>query len=227
MKFDNIKAIAFDLDGTLVDTLPDLIAAANAMRAEQGLAPLPAERVREHVGDGIASLVHRALTDARDGRATDEQWQQAFRFFVGYYREHLTDHSQIYPGVLTALGLLRALKLPLAVVTNKSERLAEPLLRELKMADDFALLIGGDTLPEKKPSALPLAHTCELLGVKPADLLMVGDSANDVAAARAAGCPVVLVGYGYGDAAALDADLVIDDLGRLYDLIRPVGGEPA
>jgi phosphoglycolate phosphatase len=102
-----------------------------------------------------------------------------------------------------------------------------PLLQELGLADDFGLIIGGDTLPEKKPSALPLMHTCQAFGVKPDSLLMIGDSANDVRAARAAGCPVALVRYGYADADTLDADLVIDSLEVLYDLLRPTPGSDA
>lgn len=221
MKLDAIKAIAFDLDGTLVDSLPDLIAAANAMRTELGLPPLQDARIRAHVGDGIASLVHRAITDERDGQAPHEQWEQGFRFFVQYYRAHLTVHTTVYPGVTTALGLLKALQLPLAVVTNKSERLAQPLLQELGLADDFALILGGDSLPEKKPSAMPLLHTCQAFHIQPAELLMIGDSANDVRAARAAGCPVALVRYGYADADSLQADLVLDSLEALYGLLKP------
>ncbi|TDR73068.1 phosphoglycolate phosphatase [Paludibacterium purpuratum] len=221
MKLEHIKAIAFDLDGTLVDSLPDLIAAANAMRDHLGMPALQHARIREHVGDGIASLVHRAITDERDTLAAHEQWEQGFRFFVQYYRQHLTVHTTVYPGVTTALGLLKALQLPLAVVTNKSERLAQPLLQELGLADDFALIIGGDTLPEKKPSALPLTHTCQAFGVQPSELLMVGDSANDVLAARNAGCPVALMRYGYADADSLGADLALDTLESLYDMIKP------
>jgi phosphoglycolate phosphatase len=227
MKLDHIKALAFDLDGTLVDSLPDLVAAANAMRAHLGMQPLHDERIQSHVGDGIASLVHRAITDDRDSLAPHEQWEEGFRYFVQYYRQHLTVHSTVYPGVTTGIGLFKALKLPLAVVTNKSERLAVPLLQELGLADDFGLIIGGDTLPERKPSALPLAHTCQAFNVAPEALLMIGDSVNDVLAARATGCPVALVRYGYGDADTLGADLVIDTFEALYDLLRPVPGQEA
>ncbi|MBV8047048.1 MAG: phosphoglycolate phosphatase [Paludibacterium sp.] len=221
MKLEHIKAIAFDLDGTLVDSLPDLIAAANAMRAHLDMPALQHARIREHVGDGIASLVHRAITDERDALAPHDQWEQGYRFFVQYYRDHLTVHTTVYPGVTTGLGLLKALNLPLAVVTNKSERLAQPLLQELALADDFALILGGDTLAEKKPSALPLLHVSQAFGVQPGELLMVGDSANDVLAARNAGCPVALMRYGYADADSLNADLTLDSLETLYDLIKP------
>lgn len=215
-----IRAVAFDLDGTLVDSLPDLAAAANAMRAAFDLPPLPQERIQSHVGDGIGSLVHRALTDSRDGQAATSDWERGYAFFVRYYHEHLDEGTTIYPGVVDALALLRTLQLPLAVVTNKSERLALPLLERLGLRDYFSLVIGGDTLAERKPSAMPLLHTAQVLGVPPAALLMVGDSANDVLTARAAGSPVVAVDYGYADAMELKADLTVDNLARLYDLMK-------
>jgi len=220
MTLSHIRAVAFDLDGTLADTIPDLAAAANAMRLHFDLAPLLAERIQSHVGDGIASLVHRALTDERDGQAPIETWQAGFAFFVKYYHEHLCDYSRLYLGVEAGLDLLRARQLPLVVITNKSERFAVPLLQQLGLADRFSLILGGDSLPEKKPSALPLLHACEVLGIKPNELAMVGDSANDVLAARAAGSVAVAVSYGYGDAAKLQADAVIGNLAELYDLMK-------
>jgi len=221
MTLQHIQAIAFDLDGTLVDSLPDLIAAANAMRHHLGLEPLLHDRIRDHVGDGIASLVHRAITDEREGQAEHQQWEDGFQFFVNYYRQHLTVHSTVYPGVISALNLFKALKLPLAVITNKSQRLALPLLEELGLAEDFSLILGGDSLTEKKPSAMPLLHACQVMGVAPEALLMVGDSANDVLAARAAGSPCVLVSYGYGAADQLQADIVVDSLEALYPMLKP------
>jgi phosphoglycolate phosphatase len=223
MNLQHIKAIAFDLDGTLVDSLPDLVAAANAMRAHLNLPALQDDRIREHVGDGIASLVHRAITDLRDGEAEPKLWEQGFLFFVQYYRQHLTVHTTVYPGVTTAIGLLKALNLPLTIISNKSERLVLPLLQQLGLADDFSLVLGGDSLIEKKPAALPLLHACQVLDISPDALLMVGDSHNDVLAARAAGSPVVVVSYGYGDAANLQADAVLDNLERLYDMMNPAG----
>jgi phosphoglycolate phosphatase len=190
------------------------------MRAHLDMAPLQHARIQEHVGDGIASLVHRAITDERETLADHDTWSRGFQFFVQYYRQHLSTLSSIYPGVITGLELLKALKLPLAVVSNKSERLALPLLQQLQLADDFSLILGGDSLAEKKPSPLPLLHACQTLGVEPGALLMVGDSANDVQSARAAGCPVLLVSYGYGDAAELQADGVITTLESLYDMIK-------
>ncbi|AXK40052.1 phosphoglycolate phosphatase [Crenobacter cavernae] len=216
----SIEALAFDLDGTLVDSLPDLAAAANAMREHFGLAQLSAERVASHVGDGLAKLVHRTLTDEKDGVAEVSQWEAGLAFFARYYREHLADLTRPYEGVAEALQLLRAKRLPLAVVTNKPAAFAVPLLEQLGLAEHFSLILGGDSLPEKKPSALPLVHTAEVFGVAPEKLAMVGDSINDVLSARAAGCPVVAVSYGYGSLADGDADATVGNLVELYDLLK-------
>ncbi|POA98376.1 phosphoglycolate phosphatase [Chromobacterium sinusclupearum] len=220
MNLKHIQAVAFDLDGTLVDSIPDLANAANAMREHLGLPPLAAERIQSHVGDGIASLVHRAITDERHAEADGPAWERGYRYFIQHYREHLTDHTTVYPGVRDGLALLRARQLPLVLITNKSERLAVPLVEELGLRDHFSLILGGDTLPEKKPSALPLLHACQVLGIPPQDLAMVGDSANDVAAARAAGSTAIAVRYGYADASTLGADLAVDSVAELYDLMK-------
>lgn len=221
MNPDIIKAIAFDLDGTLINTLPDMLAAANAMRQQLDLPSLPAERISSYIGDGIASLVHRALSDQIDGTVNAADWARGFQAFVSHYRANLCVDSTVYPGVTTALGLLKARQLPLAVITNKSARLATPLLQHLGLADDFSLILGGDSLTEKKPSPLPLLHTCQVFNIAPAELLMVGDSKNDLLAARAAGCPVALVSYGYADVGKLGADLVLDSIEALYTLLQP------
>ena len=227
LTWQQIHAIAFDLDGTLVDSIADLAAAANAMRTELGLPPLPQDTVAGYVGDGVATLVHRSLTDTRSGQADDALWQQGFVAFVRYYRDHLAVHTRAYPQVETALKLFKKHNLPLAVVTNKNEVLAVALLQQLGLLDYFSLVIGGDTLPEKKPSPQPLLHCAEVLGVTAENLLMVGDSANDILAAHAAGCPSVGVNWGYADMDALwqnpatRPNLVIDSLPEIYDRLYP------
>lgn len=220
MNLKHIKAIAFDLDGTLVDSIADLAASANAMRDALDLPPLPAERVMSYVGDGVGSLVHRTLTDSRDQQADEALWMQGFTLFVRHYRDHLTDNTRMYPGVADALGLLRSLDLPLAVITNKSQYLTVPLLQALGIDTAFSLILGGDSLDEKKPSALPLLHTAAVLNVKPQDMLMVGDSENDIACARKAGAVAAAVSYGYRDAANLEADLVVGSLVDLFAIIK-------
>ncbi len=224
---EHVQAVAFDLDGTLCDSVADLAAAANATRRHLGLPDLPEKTVESYVGDGIANLVHRVLTDSRDNRAPQDQWEEAFTFFITYYREHLSVYTRAYPQTDTGLGLLKSLGIPLAVITNKNEVLAVELLKQLRLADYFSLILGGDSLPEKKPSPLPLRHAAEVLGVDVKNMLMVGDSHNDILAAKAAGCLSVGVSYGYGDMAELSAepatrpDWTIDALPQIYDHLRP------
>ena len=220
MNLKHIKAIAFDLDGTLVDSIADLAASANAMRQALGLPPLDAERIKGHVGDGVASLVHRALTNDKDGQADEALWAQGFTLFIQHYRANLTTHTRMYPGVAESLNLLRSLELPLVVITNKSHRLAAPLLAELGIDSAFSMILGGDSLPEKKPSALPLLHAAAVLNVKPQEMIMVGDSENDILCANKAGALAVAVSYGYRDAATLGADLTVDSLVDLFALLK-------
>lgn len=201
-----IRAVAFDLDGTLTDSVADLAAAANAMRARLGLPELPQEVVQSYVGDGISVLVHRALTGDKTGQAEDALLEQGLDIFIRYYAEHIADATRTYPETETALAMLRKMELPLAVITNKSEVLSVKLLNELNIGQYFSLVVGGDTLPQRKPSPEPLRHAARVLGVEPEQMLMVGDSHNDMLAAKAAGCPCVGVEFGYGDMAQLSRD---------------------
>lgn len=222
----DIRAAAFDLDGTLVDSLADLAAAANEARRSENLPLLNEELMKSFVGDGVGVLVHRALTGSPEGRAPDEIWQRAFAVFAKHYAENLDRNTYIYPEVETGLQLLKSLGLPLAVITNKREIWATELLRRLGLADLFSLVVGGDTLPERKPSAAPLLHAAEILGVKPENLAMVGDSRNDMIAAQAAGCFSIGVRYGYADMDALSTDpttrpdWIVDTLPQIYDRLR-------
>ncbi|UXY14378.1 phosphoglycolate phosphatase [Chitiniphilus purpureus] len=216
-----LRAFAFDLDGTLIDSIADLAHAANAARADLGLPPLPQATVQGFVGDGAASLVARTLAGehAANWHGTPEQ-QQAMARFDAHYKAGLTIATRFYPEVQETLHTLHELGYRLAIVTNKPERYTLPLLRELGVSERFDVIIGGDTLTEKKPSPLPLQHVLDTLGLTPAQLLMVGDSKNDVLAAKAAGTPSVLVSYGYGhDVHALGADHVIRFFSELLEFI--------
>ncbi|WP_107688269.1 phosphoglycolate phosphatase [Neisseria wadsworthii] len=223
----HVQAAAFDLDGTLCDSIPDLTSAANATRQHMGLPTLPDKVVESYVGDGIAKLVHRILTETREEEAPQSQWEEAFAFFMQYYREHLSDFTRAYPETEAGLGLLKSLGIPLAVITNKNELLAVELLKQLKLADYFSLILGGDSLSEKKPNPLPLQHAAEVLGVDVKNMLMVGDSHNDILAAKAAGCMSVGVSFGYGNMAELSKksstkpDWVINSLPEIYENLRP------
>lgn len=224
---EHVQAAVFDLDGTLCDSLPDLAAAANAMRASLDLPPLPQPTVESYVGDGIAVLVHRALIGNVDGRAEEKLWAQGFTLFVQYYAEHIADRTRAYPETEAGLGLLKSLGIPLAVITNKNEVLAVKLLEALGLSDYFSLVLGGDSLPEKKPSPAPLLHAAEVLGVSVENMIMVGDSRNDILAAKAAGCPSIGVTFGYGDMAELSKheatrpDWTIGSLPEIYENLRP------
>lgn len=224
---EHVQAVAFDLDGTLCDSIPDLAAAANAMRRHMNLPELPEATVESYVGDGIANLVHRVLTNSRDQEAPASDWETGFTFFIRHYREHLSDFTRPYPETEAGLGLLKSLGIPLVVVTNKNELLAVELLRQLRLADYFSLILGGDSLSEKKPSPLPLQHAAEVLNIDPANMIMVGDSANDILAAKAAGCLSVGVTFGYGDMTLLSQepatkpDWLIGSLPEIYENLRP------
>ena len=224
-----IRAIAFDLDGTLCHTLPDLVAAANASRAHMGLPPLPDAVIESYIGDGIPRLVHRVLTNRRDGDADapPAEHAEAYRYFTAYYLDHLSDKTHPYPQVPETLAALQQRGLALAVITNKNEEHATRLLADLNLARHFTRILGGDSLPEKKPKPLPLTSTAAAFGVAPHEMLMVGDSANDVLAGKAAGCPTVAVTYGYADVRALQqdpatrADYLIERFDELLNLIHP------
>lgn len=224
---EHVQAVAFDLDGTLCDSVPDLAAAANATREFMDLPPLPAGVVESYVGDGLANLVHRILTDSRNGSAGQEEWEKAFAFYIRYYRSHLCDHTRLYPETEAGLGLLKTLGIPLVVITNKNEVLAAELLKQLGLADYFSLVLGGDSLAEKKPSPLPLLHAAEVLNIEPADMMMVGDSQNDILAAKAAGCLSVGVTFGYGDMTMLSQDdatkpdWIIGSLPEIFENLQP------
>ena len=226
-----IQAVAFDLDGTLCDSIPDLAAAANAMRQTLGMAALPDAAVQSYVGDGIGVLVHRALTDNPQGTAPEAQWQQGYTAFVRHYADHIADHTRAYPETEAGLALLQSLRIPLAVITNKNEILAVKLLKALKLDGYFSIVIGGDTLPEKKPSPEPLRHVAQVLGVNVANIIMVGDSKNDILSAKAAGSIAVGVTFGYGDMAQLSQnpatkpDWTINALPDIYTHLRPQKSE--
>lgn len=223
MDTKSVQALAFDLDGTLVDSILDLANAANAMREGLGLSPLSQERIEGFVGDGMSTLVHRAICDDFEQMAEEAQWQQGFTLFVQHYYAHLADNTRPYAGVIDGLKLLKQQNFPLVLITNKAERFATELLKRLDMADYFCLVLGGDSLPEKKPLPTPLIHACEVLNITPAELLMIGDSKNDMLAAKAAGAMAVAVDYGYADIAVLNQDaatkpdLIIHAITDLHD----------
>jgi phosphoglycolate phosphatase len=218
-----IRAIAFDLDGTLVETLPDLHESAVRMLAQLGRPPVPESMVRAYVGDGVDRLVKRLLTGAPDGEPDAASFETAAENFRSHYATVLTRASHPFAGAISTLEILRRRGFKLACVTNKPARFTEPLLEGLALTGYLDLVLSGDSLPRNKPDPLPLLHTARAFGIEPAQLLMVGDSPVDTGAARAAGCPVFCVPYGYRGTLAvheLDCDAIVPTLPDLLDLIR-------
>jgi len=212
-----------DLDGTLADTIPDLAEAANRMLRELGRPGLEPGLVRTFVGKGIPKLVECALAGTLEGRVDSGLLARALPIYERCYAEVNGRHTVVFPGVREGLRKLRDMQLRLACVTNKAERFTRALLEQLELARCFEQVIAGDTLPQKKPDPQPLLHACRGFGIAPGDMLMIGDSAYDVEAARAAGCPVFCVDYGYNegrDVRELDVDAIVASLNDATRLIE-------
>ena len=199
---DDIRLVTFDLDGTLIDSVPDLAIAVDAALAELGLAAAGEARVRDWVGNGSRVLMERALLYATDpdvgkGNKGEARLERAHAAFLAHYGRDPGAHTRLYPGARECLDGLRRRGLPLALVTNKPHAFIAPLLEGLDLMDHFALCLGGDSLAEKKPHPAPLLHVSAHFDVAPSACLMVGDSRHDIAAGRAAGFRTLAVPYGY------------------------------
>ncbi|MBL8472528.1 MAG: phosphoglycolate phosphatase [Rhodocyclaceae bacterium] len=220
-----VASISFDLDGTLADTVPDLFLAAQGMLEELGEPPRRIDEIHAFVGKGIPNLVERCLT--RETPPEPPRLEAAVAAFQRHYHSVNGRHATLYPDVREALDTLAARGYPLACVTNKSEAFTLPLLEYLGIRGHFTVVVSGDRVARKKPHADPLLHACRYLGVVPAANLHVGDSKNDIACARNAGCPVVCVPYGYNEGEPVDkadCDALISTLAHLPSLLRPLQG---
>jgi phosphoglycolate phosphatase len=196
------QAVFFDLDGTLVDSAPDLTTAVNRSLADLGRPPITEAQARAWIGNGARRLVARALAGQREIDAEPAQTEAAMAAFFHHYQDTLVQASRVYDGVVEGLTQLAALARPMGVVTNKPGAFTAPLLEALGLEGFFAVQVSGDTLAVKKPDPAPLLHAAAQLGVAAGQSLYVGDSAADRDAARAAGMPMVRVPYGYpGDEA--------------------------
>ncbi|MDR2878088.1 MAG: phosphoglycolate phosphatase [Chromatiales bacterium] len=219
------EMVLIDLDGTLVDTVPDLACAVDVMMGELGM-PLRGEaRVRQWIGNGVERLVRRALIDAVDGEPDEALFRRAYPIFLREYEENVCEHSRLYPGVREGVDFLKDAGYQIGCVTNKGARFTEPLLKALGLFNAFGIVVSGDALPKKKPDPMPLFHAAEFFGVAPQRSLMVGDSISDVQAARAAGFGIVCVPYGYNhghDIRDAKPDAVIASLAELRGLLAPV-----
>lgn len=219
-----VKAIAFDLDGTLIDSLPDLARAANHLRQHYQLNELSEAEIQSYIGDGAIELVHRVLTGKKEGR-DPERIEEAFALYRDYYRKHLTIATRLYPQVRETLAELHQRHIPLAVVTNKPEAYARTILEHFQLSQYFRAIYGGDTFSERKPHPMPLQEAAKIMNIAPEEMLMVGDSANDILSGKAAGSPTALLSYGYGETdelvqnPATKADYLLHDIQSLLDLL--------
>lgn len=216
-----LKALLFDLDGTLVDSVPDIAAATNQLLDSEGHAPLEVDEVRRMIGHGIPKLVERAL--AARGRVLDaEALAPLVARMNAFYGDNLTGRTTLLPGAVEALEEGARAGLGLAVVTNKPEGFSRTILTHFGLEDLVPVVVGGDTCATRKPAPEMLLHAAAKLGATPATAVMVGDSGADVDSARAAGMKVIVVRGGYGGVSAEDlgADVVIDTLADLFGALE-------
>ena len=225
MQFSDKKLLIFDFDGTLIDSVPDLASALNAMLRTLGREPFSIETIREWVGNGAQTLVSRALCGSRDfdeAALAQEPLVEALDIFLNYYEKNPAKETLLYDGVKETLQELHNRGYILSIVTNKPYKFIAPILEALEIKDLFALYIGADSLEHKKPHPKPLLHICKELGCSVEESLMIGDSKNDILAAKAAKMDSVAVSYGYNygeDIRAYEPDIVIEHFSDLKQVV--------
>ena len=220
MKIFDPKLIMIDVDGTLVDSVPDLVFCVDQMMIELGLQLCGEERVRNWVGNGIPKLIERALIDKLDKESISKVYEVAYPIFLKLYSDNSAIRSRLYGGVKEGLDYLKSKGYLLGCVTNKAEQFTNPLLKNMGIYNDFRLIISGDTLDKKKPDPLPLLHGANFFNMQPNECLMLGDSVSDVRAARAAGFDIICMSYGYNHGNNIEdenPDLVIDSMDQLKE----------
>jgi len=220
MKTFQPKLIMIDVDGTLVDSVPDLAFCIDEMMQKLGLQKWGEDKVRHWVGNGVPKLVERALSGKLEGRPIKEVFDVAYPIFLDLYEDNNAQRSYLYDGVREGLDYLKSQGYQLGCVTNKSEQFTHPLLKALGIFNDFKIIISGDTLAKRKPDPMPLLYCAEHFNLKPEECLMLGDSVSDVKAAQAAGFDIICMSYGYNhgnDIADENPDLVIDSMSQLSD----------
>ena len=217
------QMILIDVDGTLVDSVPDLAYCVDEMMKRLGRPVYGEDRVRNWVGNGVERLVRRALIGRLDGEPEAADFARAYPIFLELYADNTSKRSLLYPGIREGLDYLKSCGYRLGCVTNKAAQFTLPLLKDLGVHDEFEIIVAGDSLPKKKPDPLPLLHAAEQLGVAPGSALMIGDSQSDVKAARAAGFQIVCMSYGYNhgeDIRDYHPDAVIDSLVEIEGLLQ-------
>jgi phosphoglycolate phosphatase len=220
---EHIKAVIIDLDGTLLDTAADIHAAINHMRADLGLAPADAGFVRDSIGKGTEALVRKVLAIDLDADAISARFEGAHTAYLRHYARTNGEFATLYPGVIDGLEAMKAKDLRLACVTNKPYSLAKDLLKKTGLSSYFEVVYGGDSLSKKKPHPLPMQKACEALDASPEQTVAIGDSSNDAEAARAAGCWVLTVPYGYNHGQPvqeIESDGIVETLLHAANLIQ-------
>ncbi len=228
MSLNHPEMVLLDLDGTLVDTVPDLAYCLDNMLRELSLPEAGETKVRKWVGNGIEQLVKRGLSNNFVTSDFNEEpeaslFEKALPMFIDCYKENACKHSRLYAGVREGLEYLTSNNFKLGCVTNKLSQFTDTILETLEIQKAFGIVISGDTLTKKKPDPMPLLHAAEYFGISPNRSLMVGDSVNDVSAARAAGFQVLCVSYGYNlgqDIHLANPDLVVDSLADLVNIFQ-------
>ena len=218
-----VRAAIVDLDGTMLDTVPDFHVAINRMREELDLRPISADNIALLVGKGSEHLIRAVLGRDLSAERVEAVYARSMASYQRHYLAINGDHSVLYPGVIAGLEDMKAQGLRLACVTNKPLAFATPLLAQKGLAPYFELLYGGDSFPRKKPDPMPLLQVCRDFAVRPDEVVAIGDSSNDAEAARAAGCFVLAVPYGYNHGRAIhetDSDGIVDTLLKAAQLIR-------
>ncbi|MCW8934156.1 MAG: phosphoglycolate phosphatase [Gammaproteobacteria bacterium] len=217
------KMVLIDVDGTLVDSVPDLAYCVDEMMKQLGMPEHGEVKVRNWVGNGVERLTRRALIGQLDGEPDEALFEKAYPIFLDLYDKNVCERSCLYDGVREALDFLKTTDVKIGCVTNKNAQFTLPILEKLGVKDDFEIIVCGDTLAKKKPDPLPLLHSAEQLGVRPEESLMLGDSMSDVKAARAAGFNIICMSYGYNhgeDIRDYKPDAVIDSMAEIKNLIN-------
>ena len=216
------EMVLIDVDGTLVDSVPDLAYCVDEMLKQLGMPTRGEAAVRHWVGNGVERLVKRGLINALDGEPDEELYNRALPIFRELYAENTSKRSCLYEGVPEALEFLKTTGVKIGCVTNKASEFTLPILRDLGIADYFETVLCGDMVERKKPDPQPLLMSAEKLGVAPEDSMMLGDSMSDVKAARAAGFAIVCMSYGYNhgeDIRDYNPDAVVDSMVEIKDII--------
>ena len=217
------EMILIDLDGTLVDSVPDLAWCIDETLKALDMPVRGEANVRNWVGNGVPRLIERALVDDLDGSPSDVLYAQAAPIFMALYADNASKRSQLYPSVIEGLTWLQDQGIRLGCVTNKDEQFTLKILKDLGLFDFFEIVISGDTLPLKKPHPAPLLHGAKFFDIAPEKAMMIGDSISDVKASRAAGFAIVCMSYGYNhgvDIHTANPDVVIDSFAELKNVIK-------